>query len=42
MRNFISISVVLTFIFAVTFTASVGWELGFQYATSTGVAGAVG
>ncbi len=42
MKSFIGITIILTAFFSIAFAISVGWELGFQFATSTGIAGAVG
>ncbi len=38
-KNLIAIATVLSFVFAVSFTASYGWELGFQAAIAGKVLG---
>jgi len=42
MKNIIPMLIVYGLVFILAFTISVGWEIGFQFATSTGVAGPVG
>ncbi len=39
MKNIIAITIVCSLLFLVAFSISVGWEIGFQFATSTGAMG---
>ena len=42
MKNILPMIIVYGLVFMLAFCASAGWELGFQFATSTGIAGSVG